>query len=464
VITDVLPSGYTFISNTTTAGNYDATTGIWNLNGVLPNGTTETLRISVTVNPTGNYTNVAEITASNNNDPDSTPNNNDVSEDDQDSAITTPIPLADLSLVKTVDNQFPDVSDNVTFTLTLTNDGPSDATGIVVTDVLENGYNYISDNSGGTYNNVSGLWSVGNLASGTSISLDITVSINTTGSYNNIAEITVVNELDPDSTPGNNDLNEDDQDDQNTLPRVITDISVTKTVDNLNPSVGSQITFTVTVTNDGPSDATGLVIEDVIASGYQFLNAVPSAGVYDEVIGSWDLNSLANGVSETLEVTVTVLPNGEYANIAELIALDTFDPDSSPDNNLNSEDDQDTVTPIPTGLADLSITKVVNVSTPNVGATVEFTINVTNGGDSNATGVAITDLLPIGYTYQSHITTAGIYNPTNGVWNTNGTILNGATETLIILAEVNAPTGTANEYLNVAQITASDQADPDSNG
>ncbi|NAS32510.1 DUF11 domain-containing protein [Flavobacteriaceae bacterium R38] len=462
VVTDQLPSGYTFISNTATAGDYDATTGIWNLNGVLPNGTTETLRITVLVNPTGDYTNTAEITASGNNDPDSTPGNNDPLEDDQDDAITNPIPIADLSLVKTVDNQFPDVSDNVTFTITLTNDGPSEATGIVVTDILESGYNYISDTSGGAYNSVSGLWSVGNLASGASISLDITVSINTTGSYNNVAEVTAVNELDPDSTPGNNDLNEDDQDEQNTLPRVITDISVTKTVDNLSPSVGSQITFTVTVTNDGPSDATGLVIEDVIASGYQFVSATPSAGTYDEIIGSWDVSSLTNGVSETLQVTVTVLPNGEYANIAELIALDTFDPDSSPDNNLNSEDDQDTVTPVPTGLADLSITKEVNISTPNVGDIVEFTINVTNSGNSNATGVIITDQLPQGYTYQSHVTTAGIYNPTTGLWNTNGTILNGATETLIILAEVNAPTGSANEYLNIAQITASDQADPDS--
>lgn len=462
VVMDQLPSGYTYVSHTATAGSYNRNSGLWTINGNLFNSTTETLNIIARVNPTGNYLNVAQITASPNSDPNSTPNNNILAEDDQDEQNTVPIPLADLSLTKTVDNQFPDVADTVIFTLTLANNGPSAATGIVVTDILESGYNYQSDTSGGAYNAATGLWNVGTLASGTSIALNVTVGINTTGNYNNIAQVTSVNELDPDSTPNNNILAEDDQAEQNTLPRVITDISLVKTVDNLSPSVGDQIVFSIAVTNSGPSDATGVIIEDILASGYTFESAIATAGTYDESIGSWDINTIANGVTETLEITVTVLPNGEYSNIAELIALDTFDPDSSPDNNLNSEDDQDTVSPIPTGLADLSLTKVVDNIAPNVGDIIEFTLNITNSGDSAATGVVVTDLLPVGYTYVSHLTTIGIYNRNTGAWTTNGTIPNGTTETLIILARVNAPSGVANEYLNIAEITASNQSDPDS--
>ncbi|MDT0539394.1 PKD domain-containing protein [Croceitalea sp. P059] len=462
-VVDLLPDGYTYVSNNSTAGVYNEASGLWSLNGVIPNGTTETLNIVVLVNPTGNYSNSAEITNSDNNDIDSTPANNIASEDDQDNAGTTPIPLANLSLVKTVDNEFPDVSDNVTFTLTLNNAGPSAATGVQINETLPSGYTYISDDSGGLYDPGTGIWNVTSLAADAVIELNIIVSINTTGSYANIAEVIAVNELDPNSTPNNNDINEDDQDEQVTIPRVITDISVLKTVDNLNPSVGSQITFTITVTNDGPSDATGLVVEDILASGYDFVNAFPSAGTYDEVIGSWDIASLLNGDSETLEIVATVLTNGDYSNTAELIALDTFDPDSSPDNNLNSEDDQDTVIPVPTGLADLSLTKEVDELNPNVGDIVEFTINLTNSGDSDATGVVVTDIVPIGYTYQSHLSTAGVYNSDTGVWNTNGVIPNGTTETLIVLLQVNAPTGVIDEYTNIAEITASDQADPDSN-
>ena len=462
VVTDLLPNGYTFESYTSTAGTYDEVSGLWNLNRTLFNGSTETLLIYAIVNPTGDYINIAEVIASDNIDLNSTPNNNIIGEDDQDDEATIPIPVIDLSLVKTVDNEFPDVADAVTFTLTITNDGPSVATGIVVSDVLPSGYSYSSQNGDGAYNEVNGEWLPGDLASNATATMDITVTINTTGSYDNVAEVIAANELDLDSSPGNNIDAEDDQDSQLTLPRVITDISLTKNADNLAPSVGSQITFTIEITNDGPSDATGIVVEDILSSGYQFISATPSTGVYDEVIGSWDINSLPNNTSETLLITVEVLSNGDYTNTAELIALDTFDPDSSPDNNLNSEDDQDTVTPVPSGLADLSLTKTVDISNPNVGDTVEFTINVSNSGDSNATGVVITDQLPIGYTYVSHITTAGIYSPNTGIWNTNGVIPNGTTETLIVLATVNAPTGNVDEYLNRANITASDQADPDS--
>lgn len=462
-VLDLLPTGYTYVSNNRTAGVYIPATGIWELNGMIPNGTTETMNIVAIVNPTGDYFNVTEVFSSSNLDPNSIPNNNNIFENDQDSAGTTPIPSADLTLDKSVDNEFPDVGSNVTFSVTLTNEGPSDATGVVVSDVLPSGYTYISDDSGGTYSSVSGLWNVGSVAGGNNVILNVTAQVNATGNYVNSAEVTTSIQLDPDSTPGNNILSEDDQDEQSTTPRAVTDISVTKMADNLSPLVGDQIVFTVTVNNAGPNDASGLVIEDALASGYSFVSATTSAGIYDGITGGWALSTIANGASETLQITALVLSSGDYRNTAELIALDTFDPDSTPDNKLNSEDDQDTVVPVPDGLADLSLTKVVDNPTPNVGDVVEFTLNVNNNGSSDATGVVITDLLPSGYTYQSHITTAGIYDSNAGIWNINGTILNQSTETLVMLTTVNTPTGTIDEYLNVATISASDLSDPDSN-
>ncbi|TPN82334.1 PKD domain-containing protein [Aquimarina algicola] len=453
-VTDVLPTGYTFVSYEATAGIYDDVTGVWAVNRTLVDGDIERLTITATVNPTGPYSNTAEITASDNLDSDTANNISTIG--------TTPVAIADLSLVKTVSNTNPDVTDNITFTLTVTNDGPSVATGIIVTDPIPSGFNHISNTSGGAYNPASGLWNIPTLGIGATTTIDITVSINTLGSYINVAEITAVNEIDPDSTPGNGDINEDDQDEVQVFPRVITDIEVTKTVDSFNPEVGDQITFTVTIINNGPSNATGIVVEDVIASGYSFDSASPSIGTYDETIGSWDIGNMANGTTETLDITVTVLPSGIYSNTAELIALDTFDPDSNPDNNVDSEDDQDTVNPRPSGLADLSIEKVVSNTAPLVGDSVEFTINVTNSGDSDATGVEVTDRLPAGYTFESFVSTAGLYDSSTGIWSLNGTILNGTTESLIILATVNEPSNTTDEYINIAEITRSDQADPDS--
>ncbi len=89
-VTDVLPSGYTFVSdNGATATTYDETTGIWTLPTLAASGSAS-LSITAVVNSQGNYINSAEITASTLLDPNSTPGNNAPSEDDQDTASTNP--------------------------------------------------------------------------------------------------------------------------------------------------------------------------------------------------------------------------------------------------------------------------------------------------------------------------------------------------------------------------------------
>ena len=461
-IIDQLPSGYTYVSHSSTAGVYDASTGMWTLNGTLLDGNTETLNIVAVVNPAGDYFNVTEVFASDNVDPNSTPNNNNFFENDLDSAGTTPIPSADLNLDVSVDNSTPDVGTNVKFTLKLLNEGPSDAIGVVVENGLPSGYTYISDDSGGMFNPVTGLWNIGNIAAGSQLELNILAEVNPSGDYTDIAEVVAAILFDLDSTPNNNVLSEDDQDEQTTNPRHVADVSVTMNADNLNPDAGEEIVFTIQATNSGPNDATGLVIEDQLANGYQFVSAIATSGVYDEVAGSWDLPMIANGSSETLQITVVVLPMGEYKNTAELIAMDTYDPDSTPNNNLGSEDDQDTVVPMPQGLADLSISKSVDNETPNVGDVVRFVISITNDGPSAASGVMVTDVLSQGFVYLSHSSTAGIYDPDTGLWNINRTILNQDTESLEVLAMVNAPTDTVDEYLNNAYISASNYMDTDS--
>jgi len=106
---------------------------------------------------------------------------------------------ADVSLTKTVNDTTPDVGDDVVFTITVSNAGPAVATGVVVTDQLPSGFTYVSDNSGSAYNPVTGVWSVGSLAVGTK-ALTITATVEPTGTYINLAEVTATN----DATPNNN--------------------------------------------------------------------------------------------------------------------------------------------------------------------------------------------------------------------------------------------------------------------
>ncbi|TDP03209.1 PKD domain-containing protein [Flavobacterium sp. 245] len=459
-VTDLLPSGYTFSNFNATSGTYDSSTGIWSLD-ILKNTESETLQITGIVNPTGDYTNIAEVTSSDITDPDSTPNNGVTTEDDYGSATTTPIPQSsDLSLTKTVSDATPLVGSQVTFEVVVTNSGPQDNTGVQVTDLLPSGYTYAGFTvSTGTYNPTTGLWIVGNLVNGDAETLQIRATVNATGTYLNTAEVAASNLPDPDSTPNNASTAEDDYAEIATTPVLQSaDLSLTKTVSNAAPLVGSQVTFSVQLSNAGPQDTNGVTVTDSLPSGYTYVSYTATAGSYNSATGLWTVGSVLNGASHTLQITATVNATGTYLNTVEVTASDLPDPDSTPNNASTTEDDYAEIatTPIPQS-ADLSITKTVSNAAPVVGSQVTFSVQLSNAGPQDTNGVAVTDLLPSGYTYVSYTATAGSYNSATGLW-TVGSVLNGASNTLQITATVNA-TGT---YLNTAEVTASDLPDPDS--
>ncbi|MGV6830615.1 MAG: T9SS type B sorting domain-containing protein, partial [bacterium] len=475
-VVDLLPTGYDYILYSSTSGLYDETTGVWSVGTVLA-GDSQTLLIDVLVNDSGDYFNVAEITASDVFDIDSTPDNDDgdQSEDDEDNAFVDPVtPIADLSLTKEVvdGDTMPLIGDEITFILTITNDGPEDATGVEVTDLLPSGFDFILFSStAGTYDETTGIWTIGNIANGASETLLIDVLVNETGDYINIAEVTASDILDSDSTPDNDDgdQSEDDEDNVEITPvEAIADLSLTKDVvdGDTMPLIGDEITFILTITNDGPEDATGVQVTDLLPSGFDFILFSSTAGTYDETTGIWNIGNIANGASETLLIDVLVNETGDYINIAEVTASDVLDSDSTPDNDDGdqSEDDEDNVeiTPVE-AMADLSLVKTVvdNDIMPNVGDEITFQITVTNDGPNEATGVVVSDLLPVGFDFILFSTTSGTYNEMTGVWNV-GTIPVGGTQTLFIDVLINDPTGIPNEYFNVAQIIASDVIDPDS--
>jgi uncharacterized repeat protein (TIGR01451 family) len=93
----------------------------------------------------------------------------------------------DLSVVKTINNSTPTFGSTVVFTIVASNISTTNATGVVVTDLLPSGYTYVSDTSGGTYNSSTGVWTIGNITNGASTTLTITATVLTTGAYSNTA-------------------------------------------------------------------------------------------------------------------------------------------------------------------------------------------------------------------------------------------------------------------------------------
>jgi uncharacterized repeat protein (TIGR01451 family) len=367
---------------------------------------------------------------------------------------------ADVDVVKDVDDTSPAVGDTVTFTITVTNSGPEVATSVVVSDLLPTGVTFDSAiASQGSYNDVTGVWTVGTLAvSGSAtLTIDATVDTGTEGdTITNTACVTSLDQVDPDQIDCDDAvLTVDD-------PQVDeSDIQVEKTASTAGPLVGATFTYTLTATNNGPDDATGVTVEDLMPTGvtYQSDNG---AGAYNPVTGIWTVGDLANGASETLDITVTVNNGTANQQISNTACVETSSP---ADPNTTNDCDTVVVTVVPVVIqqpqaqsADLEVTKTVSNPTPNEGDTIVFIVSVLNVGPNIANNVTISDIMPTGLTFVSS-TGTGSYSAATGVW-TIGTLGVPNTASLTVTATVNA--GTAGQRLtNTAAIRSSDQPDPD---
>ena len=98
----------------------------------------------------------------------------------------------------------------VTFTVVVKNDGATAASGVTVTSAVPTGSTYVSDDGGTAYNSGTGLWTVGGIAAGDSAKLNITVTVASEGVVFSQVEVTASSGIDPDSTPGNGSVIEDD--------------------------------------------------------------------------------------------------------------------------------------------------------------------------------------------------------------------------------------------------------------
>ncbi|MDJ0663648.1 MAG: SdrD B-like domain-containing protein [Acidimicrobiia bacterium] len=349
VVEDRLPDGLTYVSHTGD-GTFDPATGLWTI-GDAPVETVFTLDMVVTVDEAGEFTNVAEVIAHNERDSDSTPGNNVPEEDDQDSAIVVATPRIDVELDKSVAPAAVRVGDTTTFTVVVTNQGPQDATGVVVEDRLPAGLTYQSHDGDGTFDPATGEWIIGDLAVGASVTLNFVVSVDEVGSFTNVAEVVAHNETDIDSTPDNNVPEEDDQDDATVVATddPLIDVYLEKSVDDPEVRVGETATFTIVVGNDGPDNATGVVVEDRLPDGLSYVSSTVDKGTVDETTLIWTIGDLAVGATATMELVVEVDVYQEtFENVAEVMAHNETDTDSEPGNNVPAEDDQDSAIITPT--------------------------------------------------------------------------------------------------------------------
>jgi uncharacterized repeat protein (TIGR01451 family) len=364
------------------SGNINDTTN-------LPAGSRVTYTASCTIAAaaTGSLSNTATATVQAGA---SDPNPGDNSATDTD----TLTPQADLAITKTDGVTTATPGGSVTYTITASNAGPSDAPGATVADTFPASLTCTwtcVGASGGTCT-ASGSGNINdtvNLPAGgsTTHTASCTISAAAAGTLSNTATVTATGGV-TDPTPGNNSATDSDT----LAPQA--DLAITKTDGVTTATPGGSVTYTITASNAGPSNATGATVADTFpASETCMWTCVGAGGATCTASGSGNINDSANlpsGGSTTYSASCAISASaaGTLSNTASVSAPGGV-VDPTPGNNSATDTDSLVVQ------ADIAVTTYTDHRTyVQLGDTLDYIIFVTNSSGPSNASVNITDALP----------------------------------------------------------------------
>jgi uncharacterized repeat protein (TIGR01451 family) len=337
---------------------------------------------------------------------------------------------ADLALGKTASPSPVLATSNVVYTISVTNFGPSAASGVIVTDAIPSGASFVNASGNGANNSGVVTWSVGTLLLNQVTNVTLTIKAPANGSLTNVA---IVGSPTGDPIPGNN-----------TNPPVVTgitpvaDLALGKTASPSPVLATSNLVYTISVTNFGPSTVSGVVVTDAVPFGATFVSA-SGGGVTNAGVASWNIGTLLSNQVTNVTMTVKAPVSGSLTNIASVGPL-TGDP--IPGNNTNP--------PVVTGITPVADVALGKTGPSNVtyGTNFSYAISVTNFGPSIAASLAVTDSLPAGLSFVSAVP-AAITNAGNQViWTNLGNFASGATSNLTLVVNP-VSTGTISNVASV---------------
>ena len=394
-VADTFPASLTCTWTCVGAGGGTCTaSGSGNLNDStnLPAGGSVTYTATCSISPaaTGTLSNTATVTAPGGvTDP--TPGNNSATDSD------TLASSADLSITKTDGVTTATPGGSVTYTITASNAGPSNATGATVADTFPASLSctWTCVGAGGGTCTASGSGNLNNtvnLPSGGSVTYtaSCTISAFATGTLSNTATVAAPGGV-TDPTPGNNSATDSD-----TLAPSA-DLAITKTDGVTSVTAGGSTTYTITASNAGPSNASGSTVADTFPASLTCTwTCVGAGGGTCTASGSGNINDSTNlpsggSVTYTASCTISGLATGTLSNTATVTAPGGVT-DPTPGNN--SATDSDTIN----ASADLAITKTDGVTSATAGGSTTYTITASNAGPSNATGATVADTFPAALT------------------------------------------------------------------
>ena len=433
-VTENLPANATFKSATTVNGSYNSGTGIWDL-GDLAAGGTATLTVVLTVNVTvvdgDTVANTVSITEENGETLSNPPTDD----------TETPVKNPNLAISKTTAQTEVRAGEDITYVITVTNSGQGDAAGVKVTENLpSNATFWGASTASGTYNLTTNVWTVGDLAAGATATLIIVLVVNDDvmdgETVANAAAITEENGETLQNPPA----------DETETPVKNPNLTISKTTAQTEVRAGEDITYVITVANSGQGDATGVKVTERLPANATFKGAATVSGSYDAVTGIWNLGNLAASGTATLTLVLTANANAaDGETVANAAAITEENGET-----LQNPPADETETPVKN--PNLTISKTTAQTEVRAGEDITYVITVANSGQGDATGVKVTESLPLNTTFWSASTASGTYDLATGVW-TVGNITAGATATLIIVLAVNDDVANGDTVVNAVGIT-----------
>ena len=351
-IIDELNSAFEFV-NASAGYKLSGKTVTWNVSRIV-NENTYSVWIVVRVLTNGTFDNVAHVNCTE----EPTIKNS--------TATVNVAPVVNLTVVKTADVTTVEITDNVVFTINVTNNGPSNATGVKITDVVPAGFEFVRSNATG-YDSATGLLVVPLIEAGESYVFTITLKAIVDGNLTNVVNVT----SNENSTAKGGNVS------VKVMP--VVDLTVVKSADVSVVDVNGEVVFTVNVTNNGPSNATGVRITDVVPAGFEFVGS--NATGYDSATGLLTVPLIEAGESYVFTITLKAVTNGTLTNVVNVTSNE----------NSTAKGGNVSVKVIP--VVNLTVVKLVDDDDALVGDNVTFKIIVTNNGPSDATNITVRDIL-----------------------------------------------------------------------
>jgi uncharacterized repeat protein (TIGR01451 family) len=366
------PAGTTFVSLTQLIGP---------TSGTLPAGGTETFRLVVHVNANvasgASLTDTASVSSSTT---DSNLANNTAS------FTSTVAASADLAITNTGPASA-SAGQAITYTLSVRNNGPSDAQNVSVSDMLPSGETFLSASVGSGSGTSYASGNLGTLAAGSSTSITLVARINgNVAGGSTLTDTATVSSSTSDPNAINNTAT------FNTTVSSSADLAITKT-GGASGTQGGTVTYTLSVTNHGPNAAQNVSVTDMLPSGETFVSASVGSGSGTSYAANLGTVAASGSVTIILVARISAsVPNGSTLTDTATVSSSTSDP------NLANNTAQTSTTVA--GQADLSVSQT-GPTTVTRGTDVTYMIKVLNNGPASALSVTLDDLVPSGMTFVS---------------------------------------------------------------